>query len=122
MSGKAQNVVLKNSKVELTFNTKGGVVEKAVIKGFKTNDGSNNLTLFDGKNQSLKFMLAGKETNIITSNLYFTPSNVTDTTVTMTADAGNGKSLSDELQAGQGLHAALFNASKRLERHVCAEL
>ena len=93
MSGKAQNVVLKNSKVELTFNTKGGVVEKAVIKGFKTNDGSNDLTLFDSKNQSLKFMLAGKETNIITSDLYFTPSNVTDTTVTMTADAGNGKSL-----------------------------
>lgn len=93
MSGKAQNVVLKNSKVELTFNTKGGVVEKAVIKGFKTNDGSNDLTLFDSKNQSLKFMLAGKETNIITSDLYFTPSNVTDTTVTMTADASNGKSL-----------------------------
>ena len=93
MSGKAQSVVLKNSKVELTLNTKGGVVEKAVIKGFKSNDGSNNLTLFDGKNQSLKFMLAGKETNIITSNLYFTPSNVTDSTVTMTADAGNGKSL-----------------------------
>ena len=64
-----------------------------MIKGFKSNDGSNNLTLFDGKNQSLKFMLAGKETNIITSNLYFTPSNVTDSTVTMTADAGNGKSL-----------------------------
>lgn len=93
MSGKAQSVVLKNSKVELTLNTKGGVVEKAVIKRFKANDGSNDLTLFDGKNQSLKFMLAGKETNIITSDLYFTPSNVTDSTVTMTADAGNGKSL-----------------------------
>ena len=93
MSGKAQSVVLKNSKVELTLNTKGGVVEKAVIKGFKSNDGSNDLTLFDGKNQSLKFMLAGKETNLITSDLYFTPSNVTDSTVTMTADAGNGKSL-----------------------------
>lgn len=93
MSGKAQNVVLKNSKVELTFNTKGGIVEKAVIKGFKSNSGNNDLTLFDGKNQSLKFMLAGKETNIITSDLFFTPSNVTDSTVTMTADAGNGKSL-----------------------------
>ena len=93
MSGKAQSVVLKNSKVELTLNTKGGVVEKAVLKGFQANDGSNNVTLFDGKNQSLKFMLAGKETNIITSDLYFTPSNVTDSTVTMTADAGNGKSL-----------------------------
>ena len=93
LNGKAQSVVLKNSKVELTLNTKGGVVEKAVIKGFKSNSGNNDLTLFDGKNQSLKFMLAGKETNIITSDLFFTPSNVTDSTVTMTADAGNGKSL-----------------------------
>ena len=93
LNGKAQSVVLKNSKVELTLNTRGGVVEKAVIKGFKSNSGNNDLTLFDGKNQSLKFMLAGKETNIITSDLFFTPSNVTDSTVTMTADAGNGKSL-----------------------------
>ncbi len=93
LSGKAQNIVLKNSNVELTLNTKGGTVEKAVIKGFKDNKGANNLTLFDSKDQSLKFMLAGKETNIITSDLYFTPSNLTDTTVTLTADAGNGKSL-----------------------------
>ena len=92
-NGKAQDVVLRNSKLELTLNTKGGVVEKAVIKGFKDNNGNSDLTLFDGKNQSLKFMLAGKETNIITSDLFFTPSNITDTTVTMTADAGNGKSL-----------------------------
>ena len=92
-NGKAQDVVLRNSKLELTLNTKGGVVEKAVIKGFKDNNGNPDLTLFDGKNQSLKFMLAGKETNIITSDLFFTPSNITDTTVTMTADAGNGKSL-----------------------------
>ena len=93
LSGKAQNIVLKNSNVELTLNTKGGTVEKTVIKGFKDNKGANNLTLFDSKDQSLKFMLAGKETNIITSDLYFTPSNLTDTTVTLTADAGNGKSL-----------------------------
>lgn len=93
LSGKPQNIVLKNSKVELTLNTKGGTVEKAVIKGFKDNRGNQDLTLFDAKNQSLKFMLAGKETNIITSDLFFTPSNITDSTVTMTADAGNGKSL-----------------------------
>ena len=29
LSGKPQNIVLKNSKVELTLNTKGGTVEKA---------------------------------------------------------------------------------------------
>ena len=93
LNGKAQDIVLKNSKVELTLSTKGGTVKKAVIKGFKDNKGNDDLTLFDAQDQSLKFMLAGKETNIITSDLYFTPSNITDSTVTMTADAGNGKSL-----------------------------
>ena len=101
MNGKAQNVVLKNSKLELTLNTKGGVVEKAVIKGFKDNEGRKDLTLFDSQNQSLKFMLAGKETNIITTDLYFIPSNVTDSTVTMTADAGNGKSLVMDYKLGK---------------------
>ena len=93
LNGKAQDIVLKNSKVELTLSTKGGTVKKAVIKGFKDNMGNDDLTLFDAQDQSLKFMLTGKETNIITSDLYFTPSNITDSTVTMTADAGNGKSL-----------------------------
>ena len=101
LNGKAQNVVLKNSKLELTLNTKGGVVEKAVIKGFKDNEGRKDLTLFDSQNQSLKFMLAGKGTNIITTDLYFIPSNVTDSTVTMTADAGNGKSLVMDYKLGK---------------------
>ena len=93
MNGTAENVVLKNGKVELTLTTKGGVVEKAIVKNFKNYKGDKDVTLFDGNDQNLKFMLAGKETNIITSDLFFTPSNVTDTTVTMTASAGEGKQL-----------------------------
>ena len=101
LKGQAQKVVLKNEKVELTLNTKGGTVEKAVIKGYvghnlKVKDGSadqKDVTLFDGNDQSLKFMLEAKEANIITSDLYFTPSNVTDKSVTLTAVAGEGKTL-----------------------------
>ncbi len=102
LKGQAKKIVLKNEKVELTLNTKGGTVEKAVIKGYvghniQVKDGSadqKDVMLFDGKDQSLKFMLEAKEANIITSDLYFTPSNVTDSTVTMTAVAGEGKTLS----------------------------
>lgn len=93
MKGEAKNIVLKNSKVELTINTKGGTVQKAVIKGFKNSQGTDGITLFTPEDQSLKFMIAGKEENIITSDLFFTPSNVTDSTVTLTALANNGKSL-----------------------------
>lgn len=93
LSGNASDVVLRNSKVELTLSTKGGTVQKAVVKGFKNEQGGDNVILFDSKEQSLRFMLAGKDVNLITSDLYFTPSNVSDTTVTMTADAGNGQRL-----------------------------
>ena len=75
------------------MNTKGGTVEKAVVKDFKDRQGNKDVTLFDEKQQQLKFMMAGKNTNIITSDLFFTPSNVTDSTVTMTAVAGAGKQL-----------------------------
>ena len=101
LKGQAKKIVLKNEKVELTLNTKGATVEKAVIKGYvghnlQVKDGSadaKDVTLFDGNDQSLKFMLEAKEANIITSDLYFTPSNVTDKSVTLTAMAGEGKTL-----------------------------
>ncbi len=101
LKGQAKKIVLKNEKVELTLNTKGATVEKAVIKGYvghnlQVKDGSadaKDVTLFDGNDQSLKFMLEAKEANVITSDLYFTPSNVTDKSVTMTAVADEGKTL-----------------------------
>ena len=93
LKGNATNVVLKNNDVELTLNTKGGVVTKAVIKNFDDRNGNNYVTLFDDKTQSLNFAMTAKTVNINTADLYFTPSNQTDSTVTMTAAAGNGKSL-----------------------------
>ena len=101
LNGKSQQVVLKNSSVELTLDTKGGVVKKARILGFNDRNGDKDVTLFDGNEQSLNFMLAGKTTNIITQDLYFTPSNVTDSTVTMTADAGNGGAVILDYKLGK---------------------
>lgn len=117
LKGQAKKIVLKNEKVELTLNTKGATVEKAVIKGYvghnlQVKDGSadaKDVTLFDGNDQSLKFMLEAKEANIITSDLYFTPSNVTDKSVTMTAVAGEGKTLTMTYTLGNDymLHMSL---------------
>ena len=117
LKGQAKKIVLRNEKVELTLNTKGATVEKAVIKGYvghnlKVKDGSadaKDVTLFDGNDQSLKFMLEAKEANIITSDLYFTPSNVTDKSVTLTAVAGEGKTLTMTYTLGNDymLHMSL---------------
>jgi len=93
LNGKNQQVVLKNDKVELTFDTKGGIIKKAKILGFKDRNGQKDVTLFEGKDQNMNFMLAGKSMNIITSDLFFTPSNITDSTVTMTALANSESAI-----------------------------
>jgi YidC/Oxa1 family membrane protein insertase len=101
MNGTSQKVVLKNSKLELTLDTKGGIIKKAVIKNFKSIDGKPDVTLFDEEDQNLNFMLAGKQDNIVTADLFFTPSEQTDSTVTMTAVAGNGGEISLKYRLGK---------------------
>ena len=112
--GTSQPVVLKNDKLELTLDTKGGVIRKAVIKGYKGIDGSDNVTLFDGDDQQLNFMLAGKQDNIVTQDLYFTPSDVSDSTVTMTAVAGNGGEMALRYRLGRDYMLSLTLQTRRL--------
>ncbi len=109
LNGQSSQVVLKNGKVELTIDTKGGTMTKAVVKGFADKDGNQDVTLYDQKDQQMNFLLAGKQDNIITQDLYFTPSNVTDSTVTMTAQANNGGSIVLDYRLGQDhlLHFSL---------------
>ena len=93
LQGEAQYIVLKNEKLQLTLNTKGGTVTKAVIKGFKDKEGNKDVTLLDEKVHSLNFTLSTKDANIATQDLFFQPSAQTDSTVTLTANAGQGKSM-----------------------------
>lgn len=110
LNGKAENVMLTNDKVELVISTKGATVTTAYIKGYKDNiKGGNTVTLFRPQDQSLNFTLSAKEANISTKDLYFTPSNLTDSTVTLTADAGQGRSLTIDYKLGRNylLHSQL---------------
>jgi len=120
LNGTASNITLKNSKLELTLSTKGGTVKRAIIKGYtghnitkgvkqdKSRD-TQDLTLFDGDDQQLNFMLAAKDANIVTKDLYFTPSAQSDSTVTLTAQAGEGKSIEMTYKLGRNymLHMQL---------------
>ena len=89
----AEEVVMKNDKLELTFNTKGGTVEKAVVKNFKDRDGNADVTIFDKEDQSLKFVLMAKEMNISSENLVFEKTEQTDTSLVLKAQAGEGKDI-----------------------------
>ncbi len=109
LEGTSEKVVLKNSKLELTFNTKGATVEKAVIKNFKDRKGNADVTLFEGNDQQLKFMLSGKETNLVTSDMFFSATNITDSTVVFSAQADAGKKLSISYRLGKDylLHTSI---------------
>lgn len=100
LEGQAQEVVLKNEHLELSVNTKGGTVSKAIIKNFKDREDNPDVVLFDDKVQKLNFIISTKEANIATQDLYFSPSAQTDSTLTLTADAGQGKSLVIQYRLG----------------------
>lgn len=100
LEGQAQEVVLKNEHLELSVNTKGGTVSKAIIKNFKDREDNPDVILFDDKVQKLNFIMSTKEANIATQDLYFSPSAQTDSTLTLTAEAGQGKSLVIQYRLG----------------------
>lgn len=101
LKGKEEKIKLQNKSIEVTLKTKGGTPEKVVVKNFPDYKKNPDVTLFDKNDQSLKFILQAKETNVNTSNLYFTPSDVTDSTVTMTAIAGSGKDITIKYTLGK---------------------
>jgi YidC/Oxa1 family membrane protein insertase len=95
MSGQEETVVLQNEKIALTFSSKGAQVKKAVVKNYKDNiTEKKDVTLFQGDDQSINYTLVAKEMNIATADLFFQPTEVTDTTVVFTAEADAGKSIS----------------------------
>jgi YidC/Oxa1 family membrane protein insertase len=102
LAGKAQNVVLKNQKVRLTFSTKGATLTQALILGYKDNiNGNNYVTLFKGGHQQLNYTFSAKDANINTANLFFETSGVTDSTVTFVAEAAPGKTVNISYRLGR---------------------
>ena len=90
--GTEQTVKLENELVELTFTNKGGRVSKALLKNYKDQQ-KQPLVLFEGDDAALNIGFEGKNENILSDQMYFQATNVTDSTVTMRLDAGNGAHL-----------------------------
>ena len=95
--GQEQEIVLQNNKVKVTLSTLGGTVQNAEIIGYKSRNHEGDVTLMTRKDAQMTFSLAGKQENIVSSDLFFTPSEQTDSTVTMTAEQ-DGKQLSISYQ------------------------
>ena len=90
--GNEQTVKLENELVELTLTNKGGRVSKVLLKNYKDQQ-KEQLVLFEGEDASMNFGFEGKNENILSDQMYFQATNVTDSTVTMRLNAGNGGHL-----------------------------
>lgn len=101
--GQAQEVVLKNEKVCVKINTKGGAISEVKLNEYKSYKDfeakkENALTLYNAKNAGLNFKVDTKEGTLSFEDYYFTPINATDSTVTMRLSANNGASIDIEYQ------------------------
>lgn len=85
-------VTLKNDSLELTFNTQGGTIASARILGHKDTLNNMGVQLFTESGQHMDFIIKGLKQYINTCDLYFTPTQEADGSLTMTAQAqGNGQ-------------------------------
>ena len=101
--GQAQEVVLKNEKVSVKINTKGGAISEVKLNEYKSYKdfeakNENPLTLYNAKDAGLNFKIDTKEGTLSFEDYYFTPINATDSTVTMRLNANNGASIDIEYQ------------------------
>lgn len=91
-------VELKNQKVSVKINTKGGAISEVRLNEYKSYKDfeakkENPLLLYSNKDAGLNFKLDTKEGTLDFSNYYFTPINQTDSTVTIRLQASNGASI-----------------------------
>ena len=87
--GEEQIFTLENELVQLTFSNRGARVTSAILKEY-TNQEGLPLELFNATDESLNFMLDGKNENIVTEKLYFHPVVVTDSTLVFRMPVGAG--------------------------------
>ncbi|MCB0696628.1 MAG: membrane protein insertase YidC, partial [Chitinophagaceae bacterium] len=92
--GEANNIVLENADIALTFTTKGAHPVKANLKKYKTYD-QGPLILFDGDYNKLSAVLPIDNGAVATGDLYYTTEEKTDAegnkSIIFTADMGEGK-------------------------------
>lgn len=94
LSGTLETFVLENELVKVEIPNKGGVPSKVTLKNYTTYE-KQPLVLFDESNQRFNIELPANVGIINTEDLYFTPSNVTATSITFTANAGGGSIVFD---------------------------
>ncbi len=80
--GETQYLTLHNELLSVKLSTKGAHIVEATLTDYKDQQGEP-LTLFSEEETTLNLLFDGKNENLRTKDLYFTPTNVSDTKLTM---------------------------------------
>lgn len=93
LSGDSSTVKLANADLTLEISNKGGVISRATLNKYQRYD-SAAVELISPATDRMNFTLTSATNRFDTENFYFTPTEVTDTTVTMALDLGDGAHFS----------------------------
>lgn len=92
--GENKKVVIENEELKLTLNTKGGNITEVELKNYKNYD-KNPLILFEEQDVKQYFTLVTANNRVVeSSNLYFTPTMLNDSTLAMSITLESGETLS----------------------------
>ena len=89
LTGEEQLVTLENDSLKVELSTKGGIIARAVLKGYKTYK-SPDLVLFDKGDNEYSFTLSNNTQRFETKNFYFEPKKLNDSTVLMNLQLEGG--------------------------------
>ena len=88
--GEAQTLTLENQHLSVGISTLGGVVESATLKEYNNQQGEN-VVLLSKQESSFTYALATKTENILSNEIFFRPTEQTDSTLTLATTIGSGE-------------------------------
>ncbi len=89
LTGTEQMVTLENDSLKVEFSSKGGIIARATLKGYKTWN-SPQLVLFDKGDNDYSFTLSNNTQRFETKNFYFEPKKLNDSTILMNLQLEGG--------------------------------
>ena len=89
LTGSEEMVTIENDSLKVELSTKGGIISRATLKGYKTYK-TPQLVLFDKGDNEYSFTLSNNTQRFETKNFYFTPKKINDSTVLMNLQLEGG--------------------------------
>lgn len=89
LNGTEKTVTLSNNDITLDISNKGAMISRAALKDYQRFD-STAVTLMEPVTDGYSFTLMTANQRLDTREFFFTPTEVSDTSVTMSLDLGDG--------------------------------